>query len=1137
MKKRVLKGIYGRYMRKYFLIMKITAILMLISLFQVHATTFAQKKKLSIQVTNGTVESVLEQIEKSSEFAILYHDELVDLKRKVTIDSKESTIDQVLDELFKGTSNGFVIMDRHIVITKSDDGLQQADNTRIIKGKVTDKLGEPLPGVNVYEKEHMQNGVITGIDGSYEIKAISEESVLVFSFIGFTTLEIQTAGRSSINITLLEDAISLDEVVAIGYGVAKKSDLTGAISSVATDEIVKTTATSIDQVLGGRAAGLIAMQKSGQPGSAVNIQIRGNASFASSGVLYVVDGVPVNGGASDPGSGTVYGGVDRSPLSFINPSDIESIEVLKDASSAAIYGARAGAGVILITTKKGKKGKPSISYDMSHAFQKPFGFYDIYTEKEYMINRNDWERESYNAKHGLGIYGDNPDNMPPYSPRYSDTEIAEAKDYGSALDEVQRDGFMQIHNLSMSGGTDHTTYFVSGNYTKQKGVLINSGLEKFSLRTNLDQKIGEKVTFGLNMTTAREDYDNAAVGGGQFQDAGVILSAFYHPPTIPLIDEDGNYPLNPEYSNAPNPLSFREITDHSLNRRFLGTTYLKYDIMEGLSVQGKYSYDYSNIRRSSYLPKSTLYGQNSNGEADIRENQTEIKLSEISVNYNNELFEGHSLDAVFVYSYQVAEGDHLSAGNKDFLTDNFLYNNLGLGESEKPSVGSSRWKEVWASYTARARYSINNKYLITASIRRDGASKFAENKKYGWFPSASIGWKIKNEPFLEDVNWLYNLKLRASYGSTGNSNIKGNAFSYYTPGRNYVFGKKEYKGVYLSQLANPDLTWETAREINLGVDFAIIDGKVSGTIEWFNKTISDLLSKNPMPTHSVVGEVAANVGKTRSRGWELTLNTTNIHRGSFKWQTNFNMAHYKDTWLERSPEVMKTLPRYVDPHGEIRAIYGYETDGILQVGEEVPAHMPGLQPGMIKVKDLNGFDENGNLIGKPDGKLDQADNVLLASQDPGYTFGFGNIVEYKNWDLNVFMYGMLDRVLYNRDKAEAYNQMFQFGWNTLSETADRWSKANQDSKNPSGITSPYGGFAGNFYRENGAFVRVKNITLGYTLPAIKVKEKSLFSSARVYFDVQNPFVFTNYSGIDPEVSGFLSYPPQKSYVIGLNLTF
>jgi TonB-linked SusC/RagA family outer membrane protein len=1124
--------------------MKLSTILFVVLTLQVSAGVSSQTIVYSGKKV--PVKKVLATVKEQTDYVFFYDVNILKEFPPVTLNLVNATVEKVLTEIFENTDVIWVIQGKTISLITSPQAPKNITNIHVSKrqvnGKVFDDKGQPLAGANIKGKG-TSIVVKTDIDGSFSIDLPDGINSLVVSFIGMETQEVPVS-TGSMTIIMKSEGQKLEDVVVIGYGTTKRKDVTGAISTIKTTEIPKGANTSIDQALGGRAAGLVVTQTSGQPGAAPSVQIRGNASFASYGVLYVVDGVPIDDGASEPGSGTPFGaGVSRSPLNFINPNDVESVEVLKDASSAAIYGARAGAGVILITTKRGKKGDPKVSYGFTGAYQKPADFYDILNKQDYMVERNRITKEKYLLTQKIAPYGrTDPSSVGAFVPKFSQSEIDNAGTGKNAIDEVTQSGFIRQHDLSISGGNEKTKYFISGNYLDQEGVIKTSSYKRYSGRINLDQMITNKLKVSVNVVESKSYSDNASTGTGENENAGIILSAFYHPPTVELQAADGSYPLNPDYKNSANPLSFLENTDETILNRLLTSGYAEWEIIKDLKAKGNFSYDQSHTKRNVYMPKSFLYGLRNGGIANISEYNSNTSLAEYTLAYKKSLNENHHLNGVLGYSYQVRSRDGFSAGNSQFLTDSFLSNSLQVGEAPKPTVSSSKDKQVWASYFGRIGYDYRGKYILQGSIRRDGSSNFAENKKYGWFPSVSAGWKISNEEFLQKVPVISFLKLRASYGTTGNSNIGANAFAFYAAGggANYVFGNAQTTGVYQSQIANPELSWETAKEINLGLDFGLFNDRITGTFEVYDKTISDLLSYKPLPSYSVVNSVASNVGKTQSRGFEFTLKTINIKSDHFSWITDFNIAHYEDTWKERDPEVAKTLRKYVGLNDPIRAIYGYQTDGILQIGETAPAAMPNLKPGMVKVKDLNGYDANGNLTGTPDGKLSSADAVYLGNADPGYTYGFGNTVKYKRFDLNIFMYGMFDRVKYNDDKAVAYDlssKMGAFGWNALEMVKDRWASDNTSGKNPSGLINPYGSYTNNFFREKADFLKCRNITLGYTMTKEMFPAQKLFESLRLSLDVQNLFTVTPYSGIDPELSSFIAYPAQTSIILGLNVIF
>ncbi len=1138
-------------LKKILLIMRIAAILMILGILQTRASeAYSQKTNLSVNFSQTEILKVLDKIEDESEFFFLYNEKLLDTDRKVSISEKDQPINVILDDLFAGTDVKFSIIDRKIILapeylTKESNATSKSQQKKIT-GKVTNSSGDALPGVTVLVTG-TTTGTLTDPDGNFSLVLPENAKTLTISFIGMNKQEVKIGTESVINVTMEEASIGLDEVLVVGYGTQKKRNVTGAIASINSENIVKSAQTSFTQSLEGKVPGLTAIQTTGQPGAGPNIKIRSNPSFASSGVLYILDGVPVNDNAGEAGSSLLYGsaGVNRTSLNFINPNDIESIQVLKDAAAASIYGARAGAGVILITTKRGISGKPKVDYSGSIAFQQPAEFYDILDTKDYMNERNHILYDMYLRNNNISPYGSaDPSLAPPFIPKFTDSEISSTPEQESATKAITQNGYINQQNLSVSGGDEKTRYFISGNYLSQKGVLISSAYQRFNSRINLDQKISEKIKMGVNFASSNSNADNAQLGIESNENASMIKAAFYQPPNIPLIDENGNYPINPDYVNTPNPLSYREITDKTYNKRLLTSAYAEWTIISGLTAKANFSYDQSSSKRSVYFPKSFLKGYTTGGDASVQDNSNTSELAEFTLNYVVDLNSDNKLNFLAGYSYNYSEWEGLSARNYKFLTDQFLYNNLAAGEAPRPSVGSFKSNQTWASYFGRVIYELKSRYLLTATIRRDGSSIFAQDKKYGVFPSVSAGWIISNESFYQDNIFFMNfLKLRMSYGTTGNSNIGSNAFAYYSTGYNYVFNNTDNVGVYPSQLNNDNLTWETAKEFNVGIDFQMLAGRINGSFDYFNKTVSDLLSFRPLPTSFPVSSIADNVGKTRSTGWEIGLQTRNVvSSGSgFEWTTEFTLSHYYDSWVERSPASLKILEKYIDPQGPFNGVYGYQNAGMYTSDKTLPTWMPGILPGTIIIKDSNGYGSDGELTGNPDDQINTADMVQLGIADPKLSFGITSNMRYKNFDLSIYMYGV-QAIKFNQDLATAFvveSQLAQFGWNAMVQVKDRWSYNNMTSKWPSGLSNAYVNYANNsdYWKENGTFLRVQDITLGYSLPSSIIQKQKVLAGLRATLSLQNMFVFTKYSGIDPELDSWVTYPNPKSIIFGLNASF
>jgi len=1031
----------------------------------------------------------------------------------------------------------------------------QQDQITIV-GIVTDEADQPMPGASVVVKG-TTIGAVTGFNGEFSIKVPADATTLVFSFIGYVEQEVTIDNRNSIDVKLLPDTTSLDEVVIVGYGTQRKKDVAGAISTVKSEDLVLSSTPSIAHVLRGKAAGLQIVQNSAQPGGGLDILIRGAASInASNQPLVVIDGFPITD-FQQPGTGNRYDGGTQGILNSFNPNDIESVAVLKDASATSIYGARAANGVILITTKKGKTGKVQVDYSSSFSYQAYNDSFDVLNLPEWMQLRNDAARENWEFVNRVFPYSDrtleeaiaDPVNGIPFSRFYSDEQIRNAGQGTDWLSLVTRDGSIQQHNLSVRGGTESTKYFLSGNLYEHKGVIKNSGFDRASLRFNLDQKINKFISFGMNMSMSRINNQNSQLGGDQFENSGIIRSALQYGPHIEAIDQFGNYPINPDNALEPNPFSLLTVSDEGVIDRTLTNFFLELKPITGLTARFQGGIDQGNSSRNTYLPRTTLWGALENGRASIATQKKNDKLFDFTLNYTNIIGDDHSLNVLLGYSQQKFEIEGASVGNSDFITDAFLWNNMNAGAGTKV-VSSTKSENNFISYFGRLNYVYKDRYILTTTLRRDGASVFAKNNKYGLFPSVAIGWNVAEEPFMNNISdKISQLKFRVGYGETGNADIGGSAFAAYFAQPAYLNPDESILiGVFSSRLENPDLKWETTKETNFGLDFELYSGRVSGSIEVYNKEISDLLTLKPINSYNEVNTVWANIGKTQSKGVEFTLNTLNVNNEDFKWRSTLTYSKFDDRWKERAPDWKPRIYESVDD--PIRAQFSYLSDGIMQVGDVVPAQ-PDLLPGQIKLKDVNGFsrdafgdpvvDENGVFIptGAPDGIIDEADIVLLGSSDPDFIAGFSNMISYKNFELNFHFNGMFGRKIVDQtDFALGVSAIgvATNGRNALASVNDRWTPENPSTTRP----ASHFGFSrydsGDFFLQDAWFIRLQNVSLSYKLPS-KWVEKYL-SSAAIKFDAQNLFVITPYDGVDPETDAYVAaYPNVKTFTIGIDLKF
>ena len=1032
-------------------------------------------------------------------------------------------------------------------------------NQRTLTGTVTDEQGEPIVGATVIE-HGKKTGTITNGDGAFSL-ATTPGTTLTISYVGFAPQTVKA--RNGMRVILSEEAKGLDEVVVVGYGTMKKRDLTGAVSSVKGTDLAVAGVASAAHMLAGKAAGLYVRQNSAQPGGGLDILIRGAGSVnASNEPLYIVDGFPIakldqqkgENGRMDPGT--------QGVLNFLNPNDVESIEVLKDASATAIYGARAANGVVIVTTKRGREGKAVVNYSYNYSYQHYSDKYDVLSLRDWMIEKNKSSWEYWIWENEVGPWGSKtleaalaaPKSGLAYTRPYTDAQIAAAGAGTDWVGLITRNGHIQEHNLSIQGGSKDTQYMISLNYYDNEGIVRNSGMSRYTVKSNIDQRFLNVFKAGVNLTLTRIDNNNTQLGSGQFEKSGIIRSAVQMGPNILAYDPvTGTYPVNPLLGTQPNPYSLLNNIDKGRTDRFLGNMYVEARPIEGLTLRVNAGLDRANISRKTYEPKSTLYGRNLQGNGDIYTNDNNQYLLEATATYAKTIKEQHKVNLLAGTSYEQFNVEGVNSGNNNFLLDGFLYNNLNAGTGTK-RVGSSFSKNKMESYFFRVNYIFKDRYYLTGTFRADGASVFAKNHKWGYFPSAALGWTFSEEPFMKSLSsWLTMGKMRLSWGQTGNSNIGSNAFaSYYAqPAYNQENGT-QLIGVFQGKLENPNLKWETTTEWNFGMDFGFLNNRILASVEFYHRVISDLLNYKPLNYYHDISQVMANIGKTQSTGLELTINTTNVQTRDFKWTTNFTFTTYKDRWKERTPDWKPAVYEKVDD--PIRPIYSRRADHILQIGEAAPAAQPDLRPGELVIKDLNGYkrdsngqpevDANGRFIltGGPDGKIDDADVELIGSQDPGWMAGMVNSLTYKDFDFSFQLNGMFDRRM--EDPTEmAYGlgggDVARYGYNALSIIKKRWTWDNPSTQYPCSFNGWGNSYThGDWYYQKAWFVRLSNITLGWSMPKAWIAKAKYISRVHLSLSASNLFCITPYKGLDPETDYYTAaYPNARTYSLGVNITF
>ena len=975
---------------------------------------------------------------------------------------------------------------------------------RSISGKITsvdDPLG--LPGVNIIIKG-TTTGVTTNMDGAFTITVPNNNAVLVFKYVGYQTKEVAVGSKKTVNVVLTSDVSSLDEVVVVGYGTAKKSDITGSVTSVKSGELNAFPVLSAEQGLQGRAAGVVVQSNNGaEPGAPISVKIRGNTSIgASSSALIVVDGFV---GASMP----------QSP-------DIESVEVLKDASATAIYGSRGANGVILVTTKKGKKGKIVIEVNSSYASQS-------ISKKLDLLNADQF------AAYQKGI-----------SPGY--VQGAENTDW---QDLIYKNGNTENHQLSFSGGTDKVNYYASGTYFNQEGVVLNSGFNRFSFLSNIDAQVTEKLKVGLNTFGSRGSkagVSTQASSGGR-GGGDVISIAYRFAPDLGILNAEGINTSNTVGDDVDNPYAIaKESVDETKTDNYRANFYANYELLTGLSFKTTFGFSTLNRTRGTFKPSSLVATAGGvGGIAGIANTKETTFLSENYLTYKKEIGKGN-LTLLAGYSYQKNIGERSTAGAQGFISNSVSYYNLG-GASTPLIPTSSLTETEIVSQFGRINYDYNDKYLVTFTARRDGSSNFAKNEKYAFFPSGALGWKLSNENFLKDNQTISNLKLRASYGVTGNPSIAPYQSLASYENIYAVVGDKTVSAIVPYQLSNPYLKWESSYQSNYGIDLGLFNNRISLSLDYYNIDTKDvILGDTSVPEYVGYLNLTSlkNIGEINNKGFEITLTTRNISTDDFSWTTDFNWSRNRnkvvklvngdDIFLDSSPGHFLQDETHILREGEpVGVFYGYEYLGVNQGGA--------LADGTAGFINEAGEELFADL--DKDGKITTADRKVIGNPNQDWTAGLNNTFKYKNFDLGVFFQAAVGGDVFSYTALE----LASGGSNATTEALNVWTTTNTDTNVPSAkvrskrITSRF------VY--DGSYIRLKNLALGYNLPSETAKKLGM-ENVRLSLSGQNLLTITDYPGADPETSyqsqgnqgsnvnqgfDYGNYPNIKSATFSINLKF
>lgn len=961
---------------------------------------------------------------------------------------------------------------------------------RVLKGTIKDPQGETLPGVSVKLKGTNQ-GTMSNGNGEYSISVSGGNPTLVFTYVGFQSKEIPAGANQILNVTLEMGDNALSEVVVVGYGTRKKSDVTGAIASFKTKDLETMPQTNVGQALQGKVAGLsISTNEPSAEGGNNNIQIRGRRSItASNGPLIILDGIPY-----------------FNSFSEINPNDIESIDVLKDASSAAIYGARAANGVLIITTKRGKSGKPKITYDANYGIDEIASLPDMMDGPTFYKTKVDRINQA----------------------AISPTEQT-SFDQGLTTDWVElatRTGSRQQHSLGVSGGTDDTRYYLSGTFNDANGIARNDDFSRTTLRLNLDSKISSWLTIGTNTQLASADR------GGE---PASFSNAFSMNPLVPAFNEDGSINIRPwpEDPFWANPLEALNVINNDVAKSVVSTNFVKIDFpfIKGLSYKANTGYTYRNNTIETYYGRNTKRGFEGKGEAFTSNDNTSDWLIEHIVNYNRK-FGKHDLDFTGLYSAQERTKKIHALSAVGFPSDLQSFFQNGIATT---AVGRDEYeKQANISQMARLNYTYNSKYLLTLTARRDGFSGFGANTKFGIFPSVALAWNLSGESFMEKYDWLDNLKLRASYGKNGQQAIAPySTLPQLSPLHNLTTGKTPALGFYPNRLGDPSLGWETTLGFNGGLDFSFLSGRISGSVDYFRTNTSDLLLDKLISPVNGVKSIRQNIGKTSNQGIDFSVSSVNVRKTNFSWSTDLNISRA----INRIDNVGLTDANgsYISDIGNrwfigepIDVNYGYVFDGIWQQNDLAEGSaQPQAKPGDVKLRDVSGPD------GVPDGKISpEYDRVVLSSQIPSYIAGLTNTFSYKNFAFSFFIRSVQgvrksNSLLntYFDGRNGALNRQFWTPENPINTYP-----ANRDDANPYGL----------LYFDNettdASFIRLQDISLSYTLPA-NVLSKLKLERLQFFFNAKNVATFTKWDGLDPEFSTQTTRPQVKSYIFGLRTQF
>ncbi|KAB7530250.1 SusC/RagA family TonB-linked outer membrane protein [Flagellimonas olearia] len=1136
------------YFPKPSLKMKLTALLVLISLFQIHANSYAQNKRISLDMRQVSVAKVIQEIEHKSDFKFLLNRRDVDLDRTVSIQADKEPIKKILSRLFRGTGVSFELLNKQIILRQivqdnssskpNGRALDRKPDQLTISGTITDGNGVPLPGATVIEKGTM-NGTAADFDGIYALEVSGPGAVLVFSSLGFTTQEITIGSVSTINVSMLEDAEQLEEVVLVGYGTQKKKDLVGSVSTSSREDFGDVAVSNTSELIQGKMAGVQVVNNSGNPGSDTQIIIRGTGSFTNVAPLYVIDGIQS----------------DQTIFNSLSPYDIEDITVLKDASSVAIYGAQGANGVVIVTTKNSKRGKAQITYNTYAGLSSAWKQFDMLNAAEYTAVIKEWY-----ANAGQ-----------PLPPRLQTPEAqVTATDW---QDEMFRTGKLTEHHISVGGGSENVKYDFSMGYTNQQSQIVKMDFTRFNVRLNLVENIGKRFRLGQQLNLQYRTTKGVTAN---------ILAGLRMPPYISVLDPEnelGGYGIATsalDGNDSQNPLiqpNLRDVRDRRLNNYV--QLFGEVDLFDGLKFRSQLGVTFNFGQYYNYNP--TYAGNQLITQSQINESY-DYGLRYIVENFfsYNKTFNNHNVQLTLGNSYRdggISRGVDLTGSN----FANEIIHQIGVAKTVSLGSGYANSNARFVSYFARVNYTLKDRYILSLTGRRDATSLFSKDNRVGYFPAVGLGWKLSEESFLKESSFISNLKLRASWGKTGNSNIPGFLYqsNVWTGSGNsvvYPLGVNEglVNGATVAIAASPDLKWEETTTFDAGVDASFLNNRLEVNLGYYNRDNEDLLVEVPLPLSTGYGGVSGansnqtiNAASVYNRGVEFSVGYQDTF-GELDFGININGAYNKNevTSLGTQNAVpiidgsFYSVPAMTrtEVGQPIGSFYGYVYDHVAiddadvekynaiarnATGDAGAVYQSGLLPGDRIFKDLNG-----------DGQLTEEDQTFLGNPIPKWNYGANINLGYKNFDFMLSLQGVADVEIINATKY--YLEGMALPFNAKRKVLDRW-------QNPGDVTDiarigQNPGTSDNlrnssWFVEDGSFTRVRNITLGYTVPrdVITKLTHDTVRNARAYFTAQNPFTFTKYSGYDPEISGSNlifsrgidtgAVPMSRSFILGLQVSF